>query len=127
MKLTPFGETVRLLRMRHDVSMKSMAEAMGISSSYLSGIEYGEKTLADKYVDAALQFFRGVASDADLQSLRQAAERSKEVVNVADLQPDARSLVAAFARRLQSGLQPSKEINDWLDSKYPEGKGNDPR
>src|SRR5690606_14086037 len=78
MKLTPFGETVRLLRMRHDVSMKSMAEAMGISSSYLSGIEYGEKTLADKYVDAALQFFRGVASDAELQSLRQAAERSKE-------------------------------------------------
>jgi transcriptional regulator with XRE-family HTH domain len=33
-----------MLRMRHDVSMKSMAEAMGISSSYLSGIEYGEKT-----------------------------------------------------------------------------------
>lgn len=122
MKLTPFGETVRLLRMRHDVSMKSMAEAMGISSSYLSGIEYGEKTLADKYVDSALQFFRGVASDTDLQSLRQAAERSKEVVNVSDLNPDARSLVAAFARRLQSGLQPSKEINEWLDSKYPEVK-----
>jgi transcriptional regulator with XRE-family HTH domain len=122
MKLTPFGETVRLLRMRHDVSMKSMAEAMGISSSYLSGIEYGEKTLADKYVDAALRFFKGVASDADMQSLRQAAERSKEVVNVAGLQPDARSLVAAFARRLQSGSQPSQEINDWLDSKYPEGK-----
>ena len=29
MKLTPFGETVRTLRMRHDVSMKSMAEAIG--------------------------------------------------------------------------------------------------
>lgn len=121
MKLTPFGETVRLLRMRYDVSMKAMAEAMGIGSSYLSGIEYGEKTLADKYVDAALQFFRGVASDAELKGLRQAAERSKEVVNVAVLEPDARSLVAAFARRLQAGAKPTKEINDWVDSKYSEG------
>lgn len=122
MKLTPFGETVRMLRMRHDVSMKSMAEAMGISSSYLSGIEYGEKTLADKYVDAAIEFFSTVATDEELQGLRRAAERSKEVVNVADLEPDARRLVAAFARRLQSGSQPSKEMNDWLDSKYPERK-----
>src|SRR5688572_23792646 len=78
MKLTSFGETVRMLRMRHDVSMKAMAEAMGISSSYLSGIEYGEKTLADKYVDAAIAFFSGVATDTELQSLRHAAERSKE-------------------------------------------------
>lgn len=120
MKLTPFGETVRTLRMRHDVSMKTMAEAMGISSSYLSGIEYGEKTLADKYVDAAVSFFDSLATKDELQSLRRAAERSKEVVNVADLEPDARRLVAAFARRLQSGSQPSKEMNDWLDSKYPE-------
>lgn len=122
MKLTPFGEAVRLLRMRHEVSMKAMAEAMGISSSYLSGIEYGEKTLADKYVDGAILFFKGVASDTELQSLRQAAERSKEVVNVAGLEPDARRLVAAFARRLHGGSQPSKEINDWLDSKSFEGK-----
>ena len=122
MKLSPFGETVRMLRMRHDVSMKSMAAAMGISSSYLSGIEYGEKTLADKYVDAAIEFFSAVATDEELQALRHAAERSKEVVNVADLEPDARRLVAAFARRLQSGSQPSKEMNDWLDSKFLERK-----
>ena len=120
MKLTPFGETVRTLRMRHDVSMKTMAEAMGISSSYLSGIEYGEKTLADKYVDAAVSFFASLATKDELQGLRHAAERSKEVVNVAGLEPDARRLVAAFARRLQSGSQPSQEINDLLDSKYPE-------
>ena len=80
------------------------------------------KTLADKYVDAAIEFFSAVATDEELQGLRHAAERSKEVVNVADLEPDARRLVAAFARRLQSGSQPSKEMNDWLDSKYPERK-----
>lgn len=122
MKLTPFGETVRLLRMRHDVSMKTMAESLGISSSYLSGIEYGEKTLADKYVDGAIKFFKGVASGEELQNLRHAAERSKEVVNVAGLEPDARRLVAAFARRLQAGSQPTREIDDWLNAKSSEGK-----
>jgi transcriptional regulator with XRE-family HTH domain len=120
MKLTPFGEAVRMLRMRHDVSMKAMAAAMGIGSSYLSGIEYGEKTLADKYVTGALDFFRGLASDTELKDLRQAAERSKEAISVADLEPDARTLVAAFARRLGAGEQPSKEINEWLDSKFSE-------
>src|SRR4051812_34218115 len=117
MKVTPFGEAVRLMRMRYDVSMKAMADAMGIGSSYLSGMEYGEKTLADKYVAGAIEFFRGVATPEELKALQQAAERSKDVVNVAGLQPDARSLVAAFARRLQGGAQPSKEIEDWLDSK----------
>ena len=68
MKLTPFGEAVRTLRMRHDVSMKTMAEAMGISSSYLSGIEYGEKTLADKYVDAAISFFGSRATRDEMVS-----------------------------------------------------------
>ncbi len=121
MKLTPFGETVRTLRMRYDVSMKSMAQALGISSSYLSGIEYGEKTLADKYADAAVDFFAGTASQDELQHLKHAAAKSKDVVSVSQLEPDARRLVAAFARRLQSGSQPSTEMSDWLESKYPEG------
>lgn len=123
MKLTPFGETVRTLRMRYDVSMKSMAQALGISSSYLSGIEYGEKTLADKYADAAHAFFEGVASPEELQRLKHAAAQSKEVVSVSALQPDARRLVAAFARRLQAGGQPSKEMNDWLESRFPGSEG----
>lgn len=115
MKLTPFGEAVRHLRMRYDASMKSMAEALGISSSYMSGIEYGEKTLADKHVDGAILFFQQLsASSEELHNLRVAAERSKEIVNVAGLEPDARQLVAAFARRLQEGNHPSKEIDDWL-------------
>ncbi|TXD86664.1 helix-turn-helix transcriptional regulator [Mitsuaria sp. TWR114] len=120
MKLTPFGETVRTLRMRYEVSMKSMAEALGISSSYMSGIEYGEKTLADKYADAAVLFFRGHATPEELQRLKAAAAQSKDVVSVSKLEPDARRLVAAFARRLQDGAQPSKEMNEWLESKYPE-------
>ncbi len=122
MKLTPFGEAVRLLRMRYDLSMKTMADALGISSSHLSGIEYGEKTLADKHVDGAVAFFASHATEAELKDLRRAAERSKGIVNVSELEPDARRLVAAFARRLKEGVQPARELTDWIDSRFPEVK-----
>lgn len=114
MKLTPFGEAVRVLRMRYDLSMKAMADALGISSSYMSGIEFGEKTLADKYVEGTLLFFRRYATTEELEGIQIAAERSKDVVNIATLPPDSRELVAAFARKLQSGQQPTDTIRDWL-------------
>lgn len=114
MKLTPFGEAVRSLRMRLDVSMKSMADFMGISSSHLSGIEYGEKRLSAKHIDRAVAFFNGRASMEDIVKLRLAAEQSKDIVDTSKLTADARGLVAAFARRLQEGEAPTSEILDWI-------------
>ncbi len=114
MKLTPFGEAARLLRMRLDLSMKAMAEFMKISSSHLSGIEYGEKRLLQKHIDSAIAFFRAKATPDEVAVLRKAGEQSKEVVSTVDLAPDARGLVAAFARRLQEGDAPTPEILEWI-------------
>lgn len=121
MKLTPFGEAVRVLRLRLGLSMKSMAEFMGISSSHLSGIEYGEKRLSQKHVDSAIAYFRGKASIEDLAGLRDAAEKSKDVVLTSHLTADAKGLVAAFARRLQEGAEPPAEVQDWITEKKKKG------
>lgn len=117
MKLTPFGETVRMLRMRYDASLKDMAEALQISSSYLSGMEYGDRRLSDKHIEGALAFFQGKATAEELAQLRDAAERSKDLVALDALSPDARGLVAAFARRLQEGDAPTPEIRKWIEQK----------
>lgn len=117
MKLTPFGEAVRLLRMRYDASLKAMAEALQISSSYLSGIEYGERRLTDKHIQGALAFFAGKASAEELATLEAAAGRSKDIIAMDSLSPDARGLVAAFARRLQEGEAPTPEIRNWIEKK----------
>jgi transcriptional regulator with XRE-family HTH domain len=115
MKLTPFGEAVRTLRMRLDLSMKSTAEYMGISASHLSGIEYGEKRLAQKHIDSAVEYFgRNGAGIDDIAAIKRAAEQSKDVVHTNNLTPDARGLVAAFARRLQEGDAPTPEILNWI-------------
>jgi transcriptional regulator with XRE-family HTH domain len=117
MKLTPFGEAVRVLRLRLGLSMKSMADFMGISSSHMSGIEYGEKRLSQKHIDSAIAYFRGKANEQEIASLREAGEKSKDVVLTSHLSPDAKGLVAAFARRLQEGAEPPPEIQDWLRQK----------
>lgn len=117
MKLTPFGEAVRTLRLRLDLSMKVMADFMEISSSHLSGIEYGEKRLSQKHIESAVAFFEGKASPAELESLAEAAEKTKDVVYTNQLAPDARGLVAAFARRLQEGEVPNPEVMQWLSGK----------
>jgi len=120
MKLTPFGETVRVLRMKYGLSMKTMAEAMGISSAYLSSIEFGEKRLAQKHIDSAISFFEDKVTEDQLRSVRTAAEQSKRIIDTADLSADARGLVSAFARRLQEGSTPTPEIMGWLNSRSTE-------
>ncbi len=118
MKLTPFGRAVRNLRMEHDLSLKDMAAAMDISSPYLSALEYGEKRLSDKLIQAALTFFRQHgASSLQLDNLRDEGERSKNTLNTDRLSTDAKVLVAAFARRLQEGKPPTPEITAWALSK----------
>ncbi len=122
MKFTPFGQVARLLRLRYDLSLKSMADAMQISSSYLSSIEYGEKRLAQKHIDTAIEYFSSKATAQELIKLRQAAEQSKDRVNTSDLSPDARGLVAAFARRLQEGDTPSPEMLQWISKRQKGAK-----
>lgn len=117
MKLTPFGEAVRVLRLRLGLSMKSMADFMGISSSHLSGIEYGEKRLSQKHIDSTIAYFRGKANEQELAALREAGEKSKDIVLTSHLSPDAKGLVAAFARRLQEGAEPPPEIQEWISQK----------
>ncbi len=121
MKVTPFGEAARILRIKYDLTLKSMAESMGISSAYLSSIEFGEKRLSEKHLRAAMEFFIDKATAEQLLDLRDAGERSIDVLNTSGLAPDARGLVAAFARRLAEGSAPTPEIEHWLKSHSSKG------
>ena len=41
--MTPFGERMRKLRTERGVTLKEMAEALGVSSAYLSALEHGKR------------------------------------------------------------------------------------
>lgn len=115
MKLTPFGEAVRVMRLKHGLSLKFMAEAMGISSAYLSSIEFGEKRLAQKHIDAAIEFLRQYCDASQLQAVQVAAEQSKQIIDTAGMSSEARGYMSAFARRLQEGGTPTPAILSWLE------------
>jgi len=121
MKLNPFGRIARKLRAQYDLSLKDMATAMGISSPYLSALEYGEKKLSEKLIQNAVDFFRQHgAKPQELDQLRDEGEKSKTSLSTERLSNDAKVLVAAFARRLQEGKQPTPDIEAWALSKFGE-------
>lgn len=117
MKLTPFGEAVRVMRLKHGLSLKAMAEAMGISSAYLSSIEFGEKRLAQKHIDSAITFLEGYCDQAQIRQVRDAAEQSKQIIDTGGMSPEARGHLAAFARRLQEGETPTPAILSWIEDR----------
>jgi transcriptional regulator with XRE-family HTH domain len=41
--MTPFGEKLRQIRAERGMSLKAMAEALGVSQAYLSALEHGRR------------------------------------------------------------------------------------
>lgn len=104
MKLSAFGLCVRKLRLELGLNLKGMAEALDLSSPYLSSIELGERALTEKIALAAVDFFKKLGVDEkQIEELQDACSQSMDAVPVAALGRENRSLVAAFARRLSEG------------------------
>lgn len=122
MKLSAFGLCVRKMRLELGLKLREMAEALGVSSPYLSSIELGEKTLTAKVADQAIAYFRSKnVSSEQLAELRQACDQSMKSVPVSMLQADDRNLVAAFARRLSDGQGVPNDVMEWLQGGARDG------
>lgn len=96
MKITEFGKVVRKARLDAEVSLLDMAEALDVSSAFLSGMETGRKKIATEWVAKIGSFFnsRGIR----LQNLAEAADVSNKSVSLEGLPPAHQMLVAGFAR-----------------------------
>jgi transcriptional regulator with XRE-family HTH domain len=96
--LTPFGISIRKLRLDKGLRLLDLAALMGCSSSFISAIETGRKSIPDSYVVAVSRAMK--LSAAEIKELRRAADRSRKEVRLDKLPEEDRELVAAFARRL---------------------------
>jgi transcriptional regulator with XRE-family HTH domain len=103
--LTLFGKEVRKYRIEAEASLKEMAEYLGVTSAYLSGIETGDRSLSAAVVERAIAFFKKRGVDAT--NLRAIADGMRRSVNIEGLDHDSRIFVAEFARRL-SDMPPRK-------------------
>lgn len=116
--LTEFGKYVRKLRIDKGVVLGEMAQAIGMSSAYLSAVENGKKAITDQLIEKLVGYFS--LNDAQNLDLKQAADNSPVTVklDLRDMPGEERTLVSAFARQV-ADLSPDqkKSIFEILNSK----------
>ena len=105
--MTPFGAKLRELRAARGVSLKAMAEAIGVSGAYLSALEHGRRGAPTWYlVQRIITFFNVIWDEAeDLERLAQESD-PRIVVDTAGLTPRATQLANRLARHIKTLGEP---------------------
>jgi transcriptional regulator with XRE-family HTH domain len=64
--VTPFGEKLRALRAARGATLKQMAEAIGVSSAYLSSLEHGRRGRPSWYlIQRIIAYFNVIWDEAE--------------------------------------------------------------
>jgi transcriptional regulator with XRE-family HTH domain len=99
--MTPFGEKLRALRDERGITLKHMAEALNVSSAYLSALEHGKRGRPSwRLVQAVIAYFNIIWDDAeDLVKLARISH-PRIIIDTAGLNPKA----TEFANRLSQTI-----------------------
>ena len=110
--MTPFGVKVRELRQHRKITLKKMAEDLGVSSAYFSALEHGYRGQPGSgLVQQICGYFDLIWDDAE--ELRHLAKLShpRIVVDTAALSPKATELANTRAETIQDL---DEETIDWV-------------
>ena len=99
MAYTPFGEFVRILRIKHHQVMGDMAKVLGASTPFLSAVENGKKNMPDSWYPILQEKYS--LNDNDMDSLKQAAMESQKTIslNLKNASSSSKQLAVSFARQ----------------------------
>ena len=111
--MTPFGQKLRELRDKKQVSLKDMAAEIGVSAAYLSALEHGKRGKPAWYlVQRIIVYFNIIWDDAEeLERLAQLSD-PRVVLDTSGLAP----VTTEYANRLAaniSHLEPD-QVQDML-------------
>ncbi|MCX4042094.1 helix-turn-helix transcriptional regulator [Aeromonas hydrophila] len=96
MALTEFGKAVRKARIDTNCTLLSMAQELGVTSAFLSGLETGNKKIPKKWVKEIQAFFK--ARGYVVGNLQELADVSNQFVSLDGLSQNQQMLVAGFAK-----------------------------
>lgn len=109
MALTNYGKLVRKFRIEIEASTKNMADALNVTSAYLSALETGKKNVPDSFLEKVRDYFYDAGiNNKLLEELKEAAFNSQKTFELAPEQKD-RELVAAFARKFPNMADDQKQ------------------
>lgn len=99
---TEFGKILRKIRVDHDEVLRDMAVKLGKSSSYLSAIELGKRSVPATMIKD-LQCCYSL-NEKDVKQLKDAIERDKRSIEIElkETPRNKRELALLFARKFES-------------------------
>lgn len=99
--MTPFGAKLRELRETKGVTLVAMAEALGISSAYLSALEHGKRGRPSWYlVQRIIAYFNVIWDDAEQLIALAHISHPRITIDTAGLDPKATELANRLARNI---------------------------
>jgi HTH-type transcriptional regulator, competence development regulator len=94
--LTPFGKHLRKLRIDKAIRLNELSEYVGVTSSYLSAIEFGKRNITDEIFGKISAYFN--LNQTQQNELKKLADQSKKTLKIDNSNYD--DLLVSFARKL---------------------------
>jgi len=101
--MTPLGHKIRSIRAEKNISLKEMAEALNVSSAYLSALEHGKRGKPTWFLlQRMIGYFNIIWDEAEeLQRLAEISD-PKIYIDTAGLAPEATELSNRLAQKINS-------------------------
>ena len=101
--MTPFGQKMRELRKRQGVTQAQMAEALGVSSAYLSALEHGRRSRPSWYlVQGINQFFNLIWDEAEEIERLANLSHPRVAIDTVGLSAEATELANVLATKIST-------------------------
>lgn len=96
--MTPFGDRMRKLRAERGITLKEMAEALGVSSAYLSALEHGKRGRPGWHlIQRILAYFNIIWDEADEVVRLARISHPRITIDTSGLNPRATELANRLA------------------------------
>ena len=96
--MTPFGDRMRKLRSERGITLKEMAEALGVSSAYLSALEHGKRGRPGWHlIQRILAYFTIIWDEADEVVRLARISHPRITIDTSGLDPKATELANRLA------------------------------
>lgn len=107
-----FGQQLKNIRIKKDVSLRKLAEALGVSAPYLSDVERGQrKPLSGEHLNKVAEILK--LTEEERQSLFDAAAENRGEIVASDV-----ILYAGKVKTVSAALRKARELNlgdeEWL-------------
>lgn len=101
--MTPFGLKIRALRSERKQTLKHMAQAIGVSSAYLSALEHGHRGRPSWYlVQRIIAYFNIIWDEAEEIETLAKISHPRVTIDTSGMAPEATEIANLLAERIRS-------------------------